>query len=52
MLIDVLHSLGQTHRVVCPVEDGVVLPNEHITQDPQARAAPAETGAAAVVIRL
>lgn len=48
----VLHSLGQTHGVACPVEDGVVLPNEDITQDPQARPARAETSAAAIVIRL
>lgn len=33
-------------------EDGVVLPDEDITQDPQAVASSAEAGAAAVVLRL
>lgn len=28
-------GLGESHPVVVPVEDGVVLTDEHITQDPQ-----------------
>lgn len=28
-------GLGESHPVVVPVEDGVVLANEHVSQDPQ-----------------
>lgn len=28
-------GLGESHPVVVPVKDGVVLANEHVSQDPQ-----------------
>lgn len=30
-----LFGLGEAHSVVVPIEDGVVLADEHVSQDPQ-----------------
>lgn len=42
-----LNSLGQPDHVVAPVEDGIVLPDEDITQDPELVAASTEASRAA-----
>ena len=47
-----LPSHGQADHVLASAEDGVVLPDEDITQDPQAASAVADAGTAAVVLRL
>jgi hypothetical protein len=33
--VDILRGLGQTDIVVLPVKDGVVLPDEDISKDPE-----------------
>jgi len=47
-----LSSLGQTHHVLGSVEDGVVLSDEDVTQDPQAVSSIAKATTAAIVPRL
>lgn len=47
-----LSSPGKTHHVLGSVEDGIVLPDEDITQDPQAVTSVAKAGTAAIVLRL
>lgn len=47
-----LDSLGQTHHVLGSVEDGVVLSNEDVTQDPQAVTSVTKASSAAIVLRL
>lgn len=33
--MDILRGLGQTNIVVLPVKDGIVLPDEDISKDPE-----------------
>lgn len=47
-----LSSLGQTHHILGSAEDGIVLSDEDIPQDPQAVTSTAEASAAAIVLRL
>ena len=47
-----LSSLGQTDHVLGPVEDGIVLSDEDITQDPQAASSASKAGTAAIVLGL
>lgn len=46
------YGLGQTHHILGPVEDGIILSDEDVAQDPQAVSSDAEAGAAAIVLRL
>lgn len=43
-----LCSLGQTDVMILVIKDGVVLPDEDITQDPEGHVASAEASHAAV----
>lgn len=47
-----LFSLGQTHHLIASVEDGIVLSDEDITQDPQAVTSFAKASTAAIGFRL
>lgn len=47
-----LYSLGQTHHILGSAEDGIVLSDKDITQDPQAVTTVAKASTAAIVLRL